>query len=391
MIQKQAPDFPENFPDLAKQVGESWHYLASWVSVNFSALLVASAAALVLYLLFSWLCAFAAKRVDYSRKPMQLGQILARTIARTTRFFRIMLAIEAVSFIVKAPWPLAQAIAMLFTLAAVFQCAIWLREILIGTIERRAALGGEQSDTLRSAMALIRMAISFTLFAIASIIVLDNIGVNVTGLVAGLGVGGIAIGLAAQGIFSDLFAAIAIIFDHPFKKGDTVGYDTTTARVERIGMKSTRLRALTGEMKVISNSKLLEKELTNYSELTERRTTFILGLVLHTPPEKIAALPDKLAKLVEAQGASFVRAGMTGFGASALDMQLVFDCECTDHNDVFKYRHAIGIGLLKLLAKEKLELAYPTQTTYTAAPDGSLVMPYAPAIGQAVAKAAKHK
>ena len=112
-------------------------------------------------------------------------------------------------------------------------------------------------------MVLIRLSVSFALFAIAAIVILDNLGVNVTGLIAGLGVGGIAIGLAAQGIFSDLFAAISIIFDKPFRRGDTVTYDTTTARVEKIGMKSTRLRALTGEEKIIANSKLLEKEITN--------------------------------------------------------------------------------------------------------------------------------
>src|SRR3546814_6955493 len=119
-------------------------------------------------------------------------------------------------------------------------------------------------------MGIIRVIVTFVLFAIAAVVVLDNLGVNVTGLVAGLGIGGIAIGLAAQGIFSDLFAALSIIFDKPFLKGETINYDQTTATVERIGLKSTRLRAITGEKKIISNTNLLGKEITSYVDLDHR-------------------------------------------------------------------------------------------------------------------------
>ena len=112
-------------------------------------------------------------------------------------------------------------------------------------------------------MAIIRVLVSVALFAIAGILILDNLGVNVTALVAGLGIGGIAIGLAAQGIFSDLFAALSILFDKPFKKGDTIRYDNSTGTVERIGLKTTRLRSLTGEQLIMANTKLLEREIHN--------------------------------------------------------------------------------------------------------------------------------
>jgi small-conductance mechanosensitive channel len=378
MIQQQPTATTENISDLFQKLHGYGQLVANWVSGNFTGLLIASAMAAVLFALLSWIRAFAVKRVDYSRKPSGFAQIFARTIGRTTRFFRIMAAVQLVSIGAKAPWPLAPVIGFLFIVAAVFQCAIWLREILIGAIERKAAQGGDQSDTLRSAMALIRVSITAALFAIATVVVLANVGVNVTGLVAGLGVGGIAIGLAAQGIFSDLFAAIAIIFDQPFKRGDTIGYDGTTGRVERIGMKSTRVRALTGELKVVANNKLLEKELTNFSDLHERRTTFLFGLAFSTNPKKLAALPGILEKLVEEEGARFVRAGFINFGASTLDMQLVFDCDCNDYNDVFTYKHRIGIAVLAMMAKQGIAFAYPTQTTYTAAPDGTMVMPWAP-------------
>src|SRR3546814_2816 len=152
------------------------------------------------------------------------------------------------------PQMVLKTVAFLFTIAAVFQCAIWAREIILGLVERRTT--ADESQSLANAMGLIRVLVTFALFAIALIVVLDNLGVNVTGLVAGLGIGGIAIGLAAQGIFSDLFAALSIIFDKPFRQGEVITYDQTTARVERIGLKSTHLRAMSGEKKVISNAKI---------------------------------------------------------------------------------------------------------------------------------------
>src|SRR3546814_17699230 len=126
-------------------------------------------------------------------------------------------------------------------------------------------------------MGIIRVIVTFVLFAIAAVVVLDNLGVNVTGLVAGLGIGGIAIGLAAQGIFSDLFAALSIIFDKPFLKGETINYDQTTATVERIGHKSTRLRAITGKKKIYSNNNLLGKEINRSFDLDHRRIKFALA------------------------------------------------------------------------------------------------------------------
>jgi small-conductance mechanosensitive channel len=287
-----------------------------------------------------------------------------------------MVAIELVNGYANAPEQLARTIDVLFTIAVVLQVAIWLREVVIGLIERRANETGGEHETLQSAMVLIRLLVSFAVFAIAAIVILDNLGVNVTGLVAGLGVGGIAIGLAAQGIFSDLFAAMSIIFDRPFKRGDTITYDTTTARVERIGMKSTRLRALTGEEKIISNAKLLEKEITNNTQSVYRRVNFLISLVYHTSPETAERVPLLLREIVEAQGAEFIRGGFHTFAPSSLDFQLVFDVQSEDVDEMFKARHTIGLGIAKRFAEEGIEFAYPTQTTYTAAPDGTLVMPY---------------
>jgi len=378
MTTQHAPTLARLAPEsIGPRLQSYWDALTIWVQNNYVELGIAVVAAIIVFVALSWLKRIAANIARASEHRAHLKSIVARTLARTSRFFRIMVSIELVNQIANAPAALTQTVDILFTIAIVIQVAIWLREIILGLIERRAGEGVHEHDTLQSAMVLIRLLVSFVLFAIAAIVVLDNLGVNVTGLVAGLGVGGIAIGLAAQGIFSDLFAAISIIFDKPFRRGDTVSYDNTIARVEVIGMKSTRLRALTGEEKIISNSKLLEKEITNNTLTLYRRVTFVLTLVYQTPPALARRVPDILRAVVEANGAQFIRAGFNNFAASALDFHLVFDIESDDVEEMFQARHDIGIAIIDSFAREGICFAYPTQTTFTAAPDGNLVMPYA--------------
>jgi small-conductance mechanosensitive channel len=351
--------------------------IAEWIRSNAVELLIAVVIGFALYLALSWIKRKAATNAARRGDDGRIATVAWRAISRTKRFFRIILAVELVNSVANTPAPLSRFIFVVFTIATVIQIAIWLREIILALIERRASQSGTEYETLQSAMTLIKLGVSFAVFAIAAIVILDNLGVNVTGLIAGLGVGGIAIGLAAQGIFSDLFAAISIIFDRPFKRGDTITYGTTTARVEKIGMKSTRLRSISGEEKIISNSKLLDMEITNNTQTIYRRVTFLLSLVQHTSPAVAAKVPTILKDIVEAHDGEFIRAGFTTFAASSLDFQLVFDVPSEDIDVMFASRHAVGIAIFERFAKEGIEFAYPTQTTYTAAPDGTLVMPYA--------------
>ena len=379
MTAKSVPVIQRIQPDaVIPRIQYYWDATATWVQGNVFELGIAVGAAIIVFLALSWLKRIASKIARESEHRAHVKSIVARTLARTSKFFRVMVSIELVNQIANAPAALTDAIDILSTIAIVVQVAIWLREIILGMIERRAGEGLHEHETLQSAMVLIRLLVSFVLFAVAAIVILDNLGVNVTGLVAGLGVGGIAIGLAAQGIFSDLFAAISIIFDKPFRRGDTVSYDNTIARVEVIGMKSTRLRALTGEEKIISNSKLLEKEITNNTLTLYRRVTFVLTLVYQTPPALAKRIPEILREVVESKGAQFIRAGFNNFAASSLDFHLVFDIESDDVEVMFQARHDIGIAIIDRFAREGISFAYPTQTTFTAAPDGHMVMPYAP-------------
>ena len=222
------------------------------------------------------------------------------------------------------------------------------------------------------------MLLTAGLFILATILILSNLGVDVTGLLAGLGIGGIAIGLAAQGIFSDLFAALSVLFDKPFKKGDMVKFDTSQGTVEAIGLKSTRIRAISGEEIVISNANLLNKELRNLAVFETRRYFQTISLIYQTPPEVCAKLPEMLRPAIESvDSCTFARCALDNFAASSLDFLLIYEIHQADPGEAMDRKHQVNNNILTLFAEKGIQFAYPTQTTFTAAPDGRMVMPYA--------------
>ncbi len=361
----------------APNVREMWDSTIAWFQIHYIQILIAIGAAVIIYLALTALRELGKRHKGHRGDPLGYANVLGRAAARTTHYFMVLVAARLVVGYADAPPALAKTIGFLFTIATVLQVALWAREIILGLIERKTLAQDGGGETLANAMGLIRVLVSFALFAIATIVVLDNLGVNVTGLVAGLGIGGIAIGLAAQGIFSDLFAALSIIFDKPFRRGETINYDNTTATVEKIGLKSTRLRAITGEKKVMSNANLLQKEITSYFTLDHRRIKFAIGVIYQTTPDLAEQIPDILKGIVTNLDAKFVRSGFIGFGASSLDFEVEFDVYLPDWDAIYMVRHKVGLAILRQFNERGIEFAYPTQTTFTAAPDGQMIMPYA--------------
>lgn len=376
---KPDPAVTDITTDLDFQLVELRHLVQQsmqWIGTHAVQIALAIIIGVCLYLLMNLLKRSLCRMKAKAGEEIGFTTLLARTFARTTHFFMAMAAARLVSGYAHPPEVVETTVRFIFTVAAVFQGAIWAREFILGLIEHRTTEDG-RGETLANAMGLIRILVTFALFAIATIMVLDNLGVNVTGLVAGLGIGGIAIGLAAQGIFSDLFSALSIIFDKPFRQGDTIQFGTTTATVERIGLKSTRLRSVDGEQRIISNAKLLEQEISNFSDVALRRYRLTIALVYQTPADKADRVPEIVQGAVEEAGAVFQRAGFTGFGPSSLDYDILFFVRGHDLDEVARIRHKVGMSILRHFAAEGLEFAYPTQTTFTAAPDGSMIWPYA--------------
>ena len=352
--------------------------IAAWLDQNSAGLLIGAAIAAAAVLVMLGLRGVGMRIVRNDPHCRTWKSVIGRVLAKTSIIFMIVVALDLVANYTVPPPKIARPLDIAFIVAAAVQVAIWARELVMGVVARAA--GEEAGETaLDNAQALIRVLVSIAFFAIAAIVILDNVGVNVTALVAGLGIGGIAIGLAAQGIFSDLFAALSILFDKPFRRGDSIQYDDTMGTVERIGLKTTRLRSVNGEQVVMANTKLLEREIHNYSVGQARRSSLPFGLVYQTAPEQLEKVPSIVKGAVESRKeCSFVRCAIRGFGPSSVDFELLFDSASVDLNKVASDRTAVALAILRAFDKHGIEIAYPTQTTFTAAPDGTLVMPYAP-------------
>ncbi len=347
-----------------------------WLQSNWLRIAVACLIGAVIVVALFGVRRLGEKMCERDRLAMGWGRVIGRVVSRTGSLFIVMLAAKLVRGYAGAPTQVATTIDFLWIIASTFQTAIWARELILGTIEHRTGAEGYQGEALLSALGLIRLLVTVALFAIALVVVLDNLGVNVTGLVAGLGVGGIAIGLAAQGIFGDLFAALAIIFDRPFRRGDKVTYDQTSGVIESIGLKSTRIRAFGGEMRVISNRQLLDKEIQNISNRHHTRVALTIGVAYETPPDTLARVSTMLREIVEGEGAQVARASFESFGASSLDFIVQFDVPGDDWPTAHATRDRVLVSTMRRFKEEGISIPYPTQTTYTAAPDGTIIMPY---------------
>ena len=341
---------------------------AAWVSQNGEALLIglAVAAGLVVVML---ILRTIGERIR-SRDPgcSSWRSVIGHVLAKTSLLFMVVAALETVRSYVEPPRLLGRTLDILFIITFSLQGAVWARELILGAISRKVG-DDEAHGTLGNAKAIIRVLISVALFAVAIVVILDNLGVNVTALVAGLGIGGIAIGLAAQGIFSDLFAALSILFDKPFKKGDTIRYDQSTGTVERIGLKTTRLRSLTGEQLIMANTKLLEREIHNLAAAKARRMTVYFAVEAKAAAKTLDAVANAAAEAVaEQKGCKLVRCVLSGVGAAGLAHELVYDDPALDNDRIARNRAAILRGLIERLEAQRLQLVQASNVAPPLAP-----------------------
>ena len=356
---------------------EGFEGIIRWIELNQGQLPVGLGVAGAIILVMLGLRALGGWLISGDPDCMRWRGVIGRVFQKTTIFFMVAAAFNIVVTYAAVPRRIERVADILFIIAFAFQGAIWARELILGLIGRRAGDDAGES-AIGNAMALIRVLVSVALFAIAIIVILDNLGVNVTALIAGLGVGGIAIGLAAQGIFSDLFAALSILFDKPFRRGDTIRYGQSIGTVERIGLKTTRLRSLDGQQLVMANTKLLEQEINNFAEGHSRRTTLSFGVIYQTSPDQLEEIPELARGVINGRtGCTLIRCAITAFGPSSIDFELLFDSASTDMDVVGADRTKIVADMMRTFAAHGVEFAYPTQTTFTAAPDGTMIMPYA--------------
>lgn len=195
------------------------------------------------------------------------------------------------------------------------------------------------------------------------VLILANMGYNVTSLVAGLGIGGMAIALAAQNILSDLFNSLVIYFDKPFRVGDFIVVGNQSGRVKYIGIKTTRIEVPQGEELVISNTEMTNAQVRNFGVMQKRRFTINLGVVYHTPIEKLKKIPELVKKIIQAeQKTGDKRVHFKKFGDFSLIFEIVFYVNSSNYVESLDIKEKINLAILEKFRKEEIDIAFPTQT-----------------------------
>ena len=258
-----------------------------------------------------------------------------------------------------------------FMAVVAFETVIALQRLTDYAIRKymdgQAKEGGEENGHQRAVMKAASGIAKGVLWVLAGLLLLSNMGINVSSLLAGVGIGGIAIALAVQNILSDVFCSFSIYADKPFEVGDFIIIGTDMGTVENIGLKSTRLRTLQGEQLIVSNRELTQVRIQNFRRMEKRRIVMTLGVVYGTPAAKLNRIPGLVEEAVEKRGeAEMERCHFFNFGPSSLDYEVVFYVNSADYNLYMDIRQRINLHLYEAFEREGIEFAYPTQTIHLA-------------------------
>jgi small-conductance mechanosensitive channel len=256
-------------------------------------------------------------------------------------------------------------IAAIWSLAG--QALLWVQALiglLVDRAERRSAGRDPGAATMIRAMGLASKAVLWTVMILMA---LHNAGVDITALVAGLGIGGIAVALALQNILSDVFSSVAILFDKPYRVGDFIAVGDSMGTVERIGIKTTRIRSLSGEQLVFSNGELLKSRIRNFERMSERRVEFWVGAGYQTPYAKVELVPSILREIISGnENVRLERANFKEFGESSLTFECVYFVKSLSYNLYLDIQESINLQILRRFQEEEIELTKPNRMLYVA-------------------------
>jgi small-conductance mechanosensitive channel len=264
--------------------------------------------------------------------------------------------------VLSLPAAFQKLIALLWTALLTFYGVLFvLRVVSYSLHDRWTAKRPGQAMAMKAVLPVLKSAV----WVLGLIFFLDNAGVKISAVVAGLGIGGVAVALAAQAVLADLFCYFAILFDHPFAIGDFIIVDDLMGTVENIGIKTTRVRSLTGEILVFPNSSITSARVRNFQGLERRRVHFSLGVTYETPLEKLKEIPALIRKIVEsAPHTVFDRAHFSSYGESALNFEIVYFVLTSDYNAHMDVQQAVNFAIKEEFDKCGVEFAYPTSVIY---------------------------
>ncbi len=291
-----------------------------------------------------------------------LTALVLEVASRTTTFFLLSLSIFIGLLFIRASARTHEAIDDAITIVTFWQVGVWGTAAAGTWLEsnRRARHAGDRAA--ESSLGVLIFIAKAAVWIMVVLLALENLGVNITTLVAGLGVGGVAVALAVQNILGDLFASLSITFDQPFFVGDSVTVDSFQGTVEHIGIKSTRLRSISGEQIVLSNADLLKSRLRNYGRMSERRVLFTIGVTYETPAELLERIPQILRSIIEGiADTRFDRSHFTNHNSASLDFETVYYVTTADYQRHMDIQQEMRLKLHREFTRLGIGFAYPTQ------------------------------
>lgn len=335
-------------------------FLGSSVRDWLTAVALGAAAYLFLYLLKRVVVRRAGKIAE--RTASDVDDFVIELVRRTRRLLTLLPIAYLVSFVLDLPDEARDFLRSAAVIALLLQIALWTLVAInfwVARTRRKKMEADAASATLIGAAGFVAKLVLWTVIVLAT---LENVGVDVTALVAGLGIGGVAVALAVQNILGDLLASLSIVLDKPFVIGDTIHVDDFAGTVESIGLKTTHVRSVSGEQIVFSNSDLVRSRLRNYKRMAERRIVLNFGVVYETPVGKLEEVPAMVREIVEAQEqVRFDRAHFKRFAESSLEFEAVYFVLSPDYTLSMDRQQAINLALLRRLEEAGIHLSAPTR------------------------------
>jgi small-conductance mechanosensitive channel len=302
-----------------------------------------------------------------SRTDTAWDDIIVEAIKKTRPLFLLMVSIFIASMFLQLPERALSIIRVAFIIFLLIQLGIWLTVITISIVEHYSKQTLAKNPAAATTMNAVGFISRIVIWSVVTLVALDSMGINVTTVVAGLGIGGVAVALAVQNILGDLFASLSIILDKPFVIGDFLIIDELMGSVEYIGLKTTRVRSLSGEQLIFSNSDLLKSRIRNYGRMYERRVVFNIGVTYSTPRDKLKRIPEIIRHAINAQEKTrFDRSHFMKYGDYALQFETVYYVKSPDYNIYMDIQQSIYFAIHEAFEQEQIEFAYPTQKLFVA-------------------------
>lgn len=305
-----------------------------------------------------------------SRKTKtDFDDVLIKVFSQVKPPFYVLLALFFAIKPIALPEIVIKVINVLFVLFLAFEIIRSLEKVIEYTIKKRGALKKDEAGLSRSMAQLIKVGARIILWLLAASIILSNLGFDVTSLVAGLGIGGLAVALAVQNILGDLFSSFSLYLDKPFQEGDFIAAGKDMGTVKKIGLKTTRIKTLQGEELVIPNKELTGSRVQNFKRMKTRRDSFMLGVVYGTRSEKLKKIPELIKKIIESvELAEFDRCHFKEYGDFSLNFEIVYFVQSNEYPVFMDTKQEINLKIYKKFQEEGIEFAYPTQTIFTQQP-----------------------